>query len=668
MLTGDSGEKTKEEIINILTEEADQPAKVLESSSEEIHPFYKIIYKSLLASSDKKVISFSVYGSKSVYSLGAIKNVEVAREVYPDWICRFYCSSEVSNLDELKTLASQGKCELIVLESEIFPMYWRYFASDDENVSYVIFRDTDSLVNFREQAAVSDWVSSGVTLHSMHDNDAGHWSPIMGGMCGLKLPLSINMSESIDSWAKNRNYKFNYSDDQSFLSKVVLSKYVDSTLDHHNNPASSKFKNSVAFPSHKPSKYADFVGARTSSFHLSKTNPSLIDSSHAFVVPHLGPGDHFVVRDCLQALINKYKSIVLPVKTVNQLILRYMFGGYENVSIELVDDDDDCFSIYDSKYSKTHKLIGLGVNGQNVEGGSWGAKPAFVQSGLTYQQNIFKPKACLNTDFSNFHHHLKGKIDAYSSGEEIAKSNEMPLVSAIVATYNRFDFLLNTIRSIKSQTYNNLEIIVVNDKSTDERYYSFDWEKLGVKIIHLDPSSKEVVGFPVPGGFQRNFGMKSAKGEFYAFCDDDDIWLPNKISEQISTMNSESCKMSCTDGYRGSGVYDPENSYKLYNKEVFFDILKNKYKDTPYDFSLHKDNFPAIWDEKFFEVHNCAICSSVIIHKSLFDAVGDFTPMKAADDYEYWRRVIKHTNCAYVDKPLVYYDAGHGGGINYSWT
>ena len=676
MLTGVKPEqKSKEEPLTIPVET---------SSEINVLPFYKIIYKSVITTSNKKIISFSVYGSKSVYSLGAIKNIEVAKEVYPDWICRFYCTSEIANLDELKTLASEGKCELFILESDIFPMYWRYFASDDTDISHVIFRDTDSLVNFREEAAVSDWLSSNATLHSMHDNDVGHWSPIMGGMCGLKLPIDLNMTKSIDDWTKSRNYKFHYSDDQSFLSKIVLNKYNNSVLDHHNNPASSKFKNSVPFPNHKPSKYADFVGARTSSFHLSKSNPSLDNSKYAFVIPHLGPGDYFVVRDCIQALINKYESVVLPVKTQNQFILRYMFGGYNNVLIELVEDDDQCFSIYNQKYLKTHKMIGLGVNGPNVEGGSWGAKPAFIQSGLPYQQNIFQPKICPKTNFSNFNHNLKQQIDghlpksneslkesvaqAYLGTKEPVKVDEKPLVSAIVATYNRFDFLLNTINSIKSQTYDNLEILVINDKSTDERYYSFNWEAFGVNIIHLDPSSKETVGFPVPGGFQRNFGMKSAKGEFFAFCDDDDIWLPNKISEQISAMNSTNCKMSCTDGYRGSGVYNPENSYKLYNKEIFFENLKNKYKNTPYDFSKYENNFPPIWNEEFFKTHNCAICSSVVIHKSIFHAVGDFTPMKAADDYQYWKRVIKHTDCAYIDKPLIYYDAGHGGGINYSWS
>jgi len=45
--------------------------------------------------------------------------------------------------------------------------------------------------------------------------------------------------------------------------------------------------------------------------------------------------------------------------------------------------------------------------------------------------------------------------------------------------------------------------------------------------------------------------------------------------------------------------------------------------------------------------------------------IGDFTNQLWAPDYEYWKRVIEHTNCVYIDEPLLYYDGGHGGGQQY---
>ena len=176
------------------------------------------ISSKLLPFSNKKVISFSVYGDKPVYWIGAEKNVELAKEIYPDWVCRFYCGPEVPNLEKLKSL----DCEVLVVESKIPPMYWRFFAVDDPGVSVFISRDTDSLVNSREKAAVDEWIASDKIMHMMHDNLAGHWSPVMGGMRGIKTPIEFNMTEELLKFTGARKFNFAYSDDQSFLSAKLL--------------------------------------------------------------------------------------------------------------------------------------------------------------------------------------------------------------------------------------------------------------------------------------------------------------------------------------------------------------------------------------------------------------------------------------------------------------
>jgi|SaaInlV_125m_DNA_1040241.scaffolds.fasta_scaffold08448_4 GT2 family glycosyltransferase len=665
----------KQKLLDLLTGSSNNKTDLITVNNSLIKSkYYTCHYSSELNKLSKKIISIPVYGDKNVYLLGAEKNIEIAGDIYPDWIVRIYCTQDIKNLNALKKLASEGHCELFVLESDIFPMYWRYFAIDDPKVSHAIFRDSDSIVDFKEKAAVEDWVKSGATLHSMHDHASGHWSPIMGGMCGLKNPISFNMVEQIHNWSKSlRNHRFAYSDDQSFLSKYVLPIYENDMVDHDSNFKNTKLKKSQPFPTHVPNVYSDHVGARTSAFQFIRHDN--LEAKDVFVAPHLGPTDYIVVRDCVHAIINKFNSVVIPVKPNNEVITQYMFGGHTNVSFEIIADDHECFDLFVEKFSQTHRFIGLGINGPHSisHGRSWGSEVAFEQAGLEFQKNIFKTLSNPNFNYSKLKPNLKTIIDNHSKQSQLnlessIRVSEDPLVTAIVSTFNRFDYLLNTIDSIKKQTYKNIEIIVVNDKSTQEQYYKYNWKEQGVNIIHLDPSSKEVIGYPVPGGFQRNFGMESSKGDYFAFCDDDDIWLPKKLEIQIPSMIKNNCKMSCTDGYRGKGSYDPKNKYRLYNKDVFFNILKNKYKNTSYDFSLHKENFPEIWDEGFFKRHNCAICSSVVIHKSIFGLVGKFTPMKAADDYEYWRRVIKHTNCNYVDKPLMYYDAGHAGGIQYSWA
>lgn len=236
-------------------------------------------------------------------------------------------------------------------------------------------------------------------------------------------------------------------------------------------------------------------------------------------------------------------------------------------------------------------------------------------------------------------------------------------VTVVIPTYNRFKYLINTIKSVKEQTHTNIEIIVVNDCSTEKDYYQYNWGEQNVRIIHLSENSKTKFGFACPGGYQRNFGIKEATGNYIAFCDDDDIWFPQKLELQLKAMKENDCKMSCTDGLIGNGIYDKTKSYKKYNKEHFLNILKNIYKNK--GSSLMENGFPLIWNSDFFKVHNCAICSSVVIKKDIIDQVGEFIVARHSEDYEYWRRTVELTNCVYVDEPCIYYDSGHGDGQCY---
>jgi len=237
----------------------------------------------------------------------------------------------------------------------------------------------------------------------------------------------------------------------------------------------------------------------------------------------------------------------------------------------------------------------------------------------------------------------------------------MEKISIIIPTYNRFHFLLNTIEYCKKQTYPNTEIIVINDCSTQKEYYEHDWGD--VIIIHLKENSKTTFGHSCPGGYQRNFGIDIASGKYIAFCDDDDIWLPNKLELQIQAMQKHNCKMSSTDGLIGKGVYDPNKNYRKYNSEHYFGVLKNIYKKKGSD-ALDND-FPDVWDLKFANIHNCFICSSVIIHIDVINQVGHFVISRHADDYQYWKRALQFTNSAYVKDICFYYDAGHGNGKEY---
>ena len=239
----------------------------------------------------------------------------------------------------------------------------------------------------------------------------------------------------------------------------------------------------------------------------------------------------------------------------------------------------------------------------------------------------------------------------------------MDKVSVIIPTYNRFKYLLNTIKSIKEQTYNNIEIIVVNDKSVEKEYYNYDWESNNIKIIHLEQNSKEIFGYPC-AGFVRNKGIEVSSGIYIAFCDDDDIWFPNKIELQLKAMKETDCKMSSTDGLIGNGIFNPTKSYKKYNAEHFYKTLQNIYINA--NSSLLNNGFPIIWNLDFLKIHNCIICSSVVIKKDILDKINSMKCIKnGQEDYDCWLRALEHTNSVYVKDICFYYDNGHGDGQNY---
>ena len=237
----------------------------------------------------------------------------------------------------------------------------------------------------------------------------------------------------------------------------------------------------------------------------------------------------------------------------------------------------------------------------------------------------------------------------------------MDKVSVIIPSFNRFKFLLNAIKSVKEQTHNNLEIIVINDSSTDKSYYEYDWEKNNIIIIHLEENSKKKFGYGCVG-YIRNQGIKKATGKYISFCDDDDIWFPRKLELQIAAMKKNNCKMSSTDGLTGEGVYNSSRKYLKFNEERHFSTLKKIYKSHG---NLLDKGFPDIWDLNFLKIHNCMITSSVILEKEVVDKIGLMSYKQRGQDYLYWLKALEHTNSVYIRENCFYYDESHGHGQNH---
>ena len=150
-----------------------------------------------------------------------------------------------------------------------------------------------------------------------------------------------------------------------------------------------------------------------------------------------------------------------------------------------------------------------------------------------------------------------------------------PLVSVILPSYNRFDSLLNSIKSINEQTHKNIEIIVINDGSTDKRYDEYVFDN-NVNLISLKENSVNLKGYFSDS--IRNYGIAESKGKYIAF------WMmmtigSNKIEKQIDKLENTKFKISTSEALTGYGAFNNDKEHKLYNQDVHFNEISKIYKN-----------------------------------------------------------------------------------------
>ncbi len=199
-----------------------------------------------------------------------------------------------------------------------------------------------------------------------------------------------------------------------------------------------------------------------------------------------------------------------------------------------------------------------------------------------------------------------------------------PLVTVIIPTYNRAATIKRAIDSVLRQTYKELELIIVDDGSTDNT----------VEIIHSyqDKRIKLVCLFGNCGAnIARNTGIKLAKGEYIAFQDSDDEWLQDKLEIQINYMEQTDKKI----------CYCPYILYEGTMKKIIPDPSENKVQ----------------YGEKIKETlrtGNVVPAPTLVIHKQVIETAGMFDEtMRRLQDYEYAIRLCQCCEIAYIDRPLL---------------
>jgi len=205
----------------------------------------------------------------------------------------------------------------------------------------------------------------------------------------------------------------------------------------------------------------------------------------------------------------------------------------------------------------------------------------------------------------------------------------MSLVSVVIPTRNRIDLLIRAIKSVINQTYNDWEIIVIDDASNDStKSVMSGMKSYRIKCIHL----KEKSG----GAVARNIGIKNSSGDLISFLDDDDEWMPEKLQKQIDCLGNDKQLGIC---YTGRKTIRKGN--------LIFGIGKN------YSFSYPPKNnqFKAIMTDNFV-----GITSSVMIPRSILKDIHGFDELlPCLQDYDLFIRIIKKWNAAGINEPLVLY-------------
>ena len=204
-----------------------------------------------------KIISFSLWGNNPMYTYGALRNIDLAKEIYVDWKCRFYFDSSVSK-EIIEKIEKNGGETIFVenIKGSFHGMFWRFLAADDKGVDVFISRDCDSRLNYREKVAVDEWLKSDKILHTMHDHPWHAPVPILGGMWGLKNGVLKNMSLRIDNWGDYHRKGI----DQKFLKKSIWPELCGKCM-RHDSQGFGRWGSYRKFPQHMPLKFGGkYVG------------------------------------------------------------------------------------------------------------------------------------------------------------------------------------------------------------------------------------------------------------------------------------------------------------------------------------------------------------------------------------------------------------------------
>lgn len=203
-------------------------------------------------------------------------------------------------------------------------------------------------------------------------------------------------------------------------------------------------------------------------------------------------------------------------------------------------------------------------------------------------------------------------------------------ISVIVPSFNSEAYISEAVRSVLAQTWQNWELIIIDDGSTDRTK----------EMMQPFLEDERIRYYSKPNGgaaSARNCGIRKSNGNLIAFLDSDDFWLPEKLEKQVACFREYPEIGVCGTGMR---IIDPEGRILSQGSVPEF----------------HGNPFPTILE------YSLANMTTAMIRRDVLDQAGPFdeTLGKAPEDYEFWLRVGKYAIFHVMSEPLACYRYGHG--------
>jgi glycosyltransferase involved in cell wall biosynthesis len=211
-----------------------------------------------------------------------------------------------------------------------------------------------------------------------------------------------------------------------------------------------------------------------------------------------------------------------------------------------------------------------------------------------------------------------------------------PLISVILPVYNRTSWVARAIDSVLSQTYQNIELLVIDDGSTDDILQVLESYGERLRILKQAHAGAEAA---------RNLGLENARGEFVAFIDSDDLWYADRLSRQLPCFNRVEVGLV----FGNAALVDYQQTPPLRLKRTFFDNVRPS-----------RGRVMEVFERGCF-----VPCSSVLVRRRCFAETGGFTTGYVAADYLKWLEISANYEFDYIPDPVYEY-AIHPGGISHN--